>query len=116
MNDGLVASIILGVCFWGFISIIKTIFEHKQINKLIEKSKSDIEINNLNLPKNLSKLSNLKCGIIIFLGGLGLILTHYLNLSSDSPLPYGIESIFIALGFILAFIIEKYSNKNSEKV
>jgi len=115
MDDGLVASIILGICFWGFIGIIKSIFEYRLINKLIEKSKTDIELDKFDLPNKISKVSNLKWGTIILLGGIGLILIHYLKLSSESPLPYGIESIFIAIGFILFFIIEKYSITNSKK-
>lgn len=115
MDDGLVASIILGICFWGLIGIIKSISEHKFMNKLIEKSKEEIKLDNLNLLNKTSIVGNLKWGIIIFLGGIGLVLIHYLKLSPESPLPYGIESIFIALGFILLFIIEKYSNTKSKK-
>ncbi len=115
MDDGLVASIILGICFWGFIGIIKSISEYRLFNKLIVKSKTEIELGEFNLPNNLSKVSNLKWGIIMFLGGTGLVLIHCLKLSSDSPLPYGIESISIALGFILYFLIERYSNNNSKK-
>ncbi len=114
MDDGLVASIILGICFWGLIGIIKSISEHSLINKLIEKSKEEIKLDSLNLPKTIVG-GNLKWGLVILLGGIGLVLIHYLNLSSESSLPYGIESIFIASGFILLFFIEKYSNTKSEK-
>jgi len=107
MDDGIVASIILGICFWGFVSIIKTIYEYRTLNKLVEKSKAEININDLNLPNFSGPIHNLKWGIIIFLGGFGLVLLYFLDLSSDSPLPYGIESIFIAAGFILYFFIEK---------
>ena len=115
MDDGLVASIILGICFWGFIGIIKSISEYRLINKLIEKSKEEIKIDSLNLPNKLRSAGNLKWGIIILLSGIGLVSIHYLKLSSESPLPYGIESIFIAAGFILLFFIEKYSNTKSKK-
>ena len=115
MDDGLVASIIIGICFWGFIGIIKSISEYKLLNKLIEKSQTEIEPGDFNLPKYLSRASNLKWGIIIFLSGIGLVLIHHLDIDSDSPLPYGIESIFIAIGFILYFLIEKYSDTNSNK-
>lgn len=115
MDDGLVASIILGICFWGLIGIIKSISEHKLINKLIEKSKEEIKLDSLNLPNKINTVSNLKWGIIILLGGIGLVLIHYLKLNSDSPMPYGIESISIALGFILYFFVERYSNTNSKK-
>jgi hypothetical protein len=116
MDDGIVASIILGICFWGFVSIIKTIFEYRILNKLAEKSKAEINISDFNLPDFSSPIHNLKWGIIIFLGGFGLVLLHFLDLNSDSPLPYGIESAFIASGFILYFFIEKNSNAKSKNV
>ncbi|HKK43357.1 MAG TPA: hypothetical protein VJ963_13165 [Bacteroidales bacterium] len=115
MDDGLVASIILGICFWGFIGIIKSISEYRLTNKLIERSNPELEPGSFKLPDNSNNISNLKWGIIIFLGGIGLVLIHYLKLSSESPLPYGIESISIALGFILYFFIEKYSGTGSKK-
>ena len=114
MDDGLIASIIIGICFWGFIGIIKSISEYKLLSKLAEKSQTTFDPGEFNFLKRNSSLNNLKWGIIIILGGLGLVLIHYLNLSSDSPLPYGIESIFIAIGFIAYFLIEKYSNTNSK--
>jgi len=110
MDDGIVASIILGICFWGFVSIIKTVFEYRTLNKLVEKSRSEINIGDLDLPDFSGPIHNLKWGIIILLGGFGLVLIHLLDLSSDRPLPYGIESFFIASGFILYFFIEKKSN------
>lgn len=115
MDDGIVASIILGICFWGLIGIIKSISEYRLLNKLIEKTNSEVELDGISILDRLNKVSNLKWGLIILLGGLGLVLIHYLKLSSDSPLPYGIESISIALGFILYFFIEKNLKSNPKK-
>lgn len=114
MNDGIIASIILGICFWGFVSIIKAFSEYRILNKLAEKNEAGINISDLNLPNLSDPIHNLKWGIIILLGGLGLVLLYVLDLSSDSPLPYGIESIFIASGFILYFFIEKNLNLKSK--
>ncbi len=114
MNDGIIASIILGICFWGFVSIIKAISEYRILNKLTEKNVAGIKINDLDIPNFSSPIHNLKWGIIILLGGLGLVLLYLLDVSSDSPLPYGIESIFIAFGFIIYFFIEKKSNVESK--
>jgi hypothetical protein len=117
MDDGIVASIILGICFWGFVSIIKTISDFRILNKLAEMSKAEINLSDFKLSNHSNRIYDLKWGIIILLGGSGLILLHFLDLTSDSPLPYGIESVFIASGFILFYFIEKYSNvkfKNSQ--
>ena len=113
MDDGIVASIILGICFWGFVSIIKTISDFRILNKLAEKCKAEINLSDFKLSNHSNQVHNLKWGIIIMLGGSGLILLHVLDLTSDSPLPYGIESVFVASGFILFYFIEKYSNVKS---
>lgn len=113
MDDGIIASIILGICFWGLVSIIKTITDYRIREKLAESCKVDLKLNDFELTAYSNRILNLKWGIIILLGGIGLILIHLLDLSSDGPLPYGIESAFIASGFIFYFFIEKYSNVKS---
>lgn len=113
MDDGIIASIILGISFWGIISIIKTISDYQTLKKLAESCKADIKLNDFVLPGYSNRILNLKWGIIISLGGFGLILIHFLGLNSETPLPYGIESVFIASGFLLYFFIEKSSNMKS---
>ncbi|MDP9077127.1 MAG: hypothetical protein M3O71_06865 [Bacteroidota bacterium] len=61
--------------------------------------------------KFLSQLStvsseSLKWGLILFFGGLGLVIMQYIPYSAeDSPLPYGVEMIFVAAGFITYYLI-----------
>ncbi|MCR8557397.1 hypothetical protein KXD93_07080 [Mucilaginibacter sp. BJC16-A38] len=61
--------------------------------------------------KFLSQLStvsseSLKWGLILFFGGLGLMIMQYIPYSAeDSPLPYGVEMIFVAAGFITYYLI-----------
>jgi len=115
MDGGIVASIILGICLWGIVVIIRSISEHKLLRKLIEKNESEITPRVFKWPYKPDHLYNLKWGLIILLAGVGLIIIHFLDLDSDSPLPYGIESVSIALGFILYFFIEKHSSNKSKK-
>jgi 1,4-dihydroxy-2-naphthoate octaprenyltransferase len=42
----------------------------------------------------------LKWGFVLLFGGAGLVLLEFLPYDENSPLPYGVESICIALGFL----------------
>jgi len=56
----------------------------------------------------LSGLSSesLKWGIILFFAGIGLVVMEFIPYSAEnSPLPYGVETIFIALGCIVYYLI-----------
>jgi hypothetical protein len=57
----------------------------------------------------------LKWGLLFFFGGLGLIVNYYLPDGSDlSPLPYGVESVFLALGFLSYYLlVKKQKNENN---
>lgn len=51
-------------------------------------------------------LEALKWGLILLFGGIGLVVLQYLPYSAeDSPLPYGVVTIFIALGFLSYYLI-----------
>jgi hypothetical protein len=48
----------------------------------------------------------LKWGLLLFFGGLGLVVLEFIPYRGDeSPLPYGLEAIFIAAGFLLYYVI-----------
>ena len=54
----------------------------------------------------------LKWGIILLFAGLGLIVLEFIPYSvENSPLPFGIETVFIAIGFLVYF----YMVKNKEQ-
>ncbi|WP_184548253.1 hypothetical protein [Mucilaginibacter sp. FT3.2] len=47
----------------------------------------------------------MKWGIILFTTGLGLIVMQFIPYSAeDSPLPYGVEMVFVAAGFFLYYL------------
>jgi uncharacterized protein DUF6249 len=50
-----------------------------------------------------SGAEQLKWGCVLFMSGLGLVVTHYLSYEDDSVLPYGIEIMFIAAGFLIYY-------------
>jgi hypothetical protein len=45
----------------------------------------------------------LKWGCVLFMGGLGLVVDHYLAYDEESVLPFGIETMFIAAGFLIYY-------------
>jgi hypothetical protein len=50
----------------------------------------------------------LKWGIIFLFGGIGLVVLEFIPYSAeDSSLPYGVEAIFLALGFLTYYFILK---------
>ena len=57
----------------------------------------------------------MKWGIIFFTSGLGLIVMQFIPYSAtDSPLPYGVEMVFVAAGFFLYYLfIRNHNNKQS---
>ncbi len=59
-----------------------------------------------------SDMDILKWGLILLFGGLGLIVLPYLPYNAgDSPLPYGVEIVFLATGFLLYYFILKNDQK-----
>ncbi len=52
-----------------------------------------------------SGAEQLKWGCVLFMAGLGLVINHYLSYYEDSVLPYGIELMFIAAGFLVYYFI-----------
>ncbi len=54
-----------------------------------------------------NKFSALKWGIIVLSGGIALILIHSLDVDPETPLPYGIFSVCIAVGFLVYYVIVK---------
>ncbi|QJD96495.1 hypothetical protein HH214_11720 [Mucilaginibacter robiniae] len=84
--------------------IIHTILYYRLKSRLIKSGLMDAE--NLKLLNQLhgdNKQKSLKWALLLFFGGLGLILLQFIPYTINNPLPYGIEAIFIALGFFIYY-------------
>jgi hypothetical protein len=57
--------------------------------------------------KEQNKFSSLKWGLLFFTGGISLILMHVLDVRPDSPLPYGIFTVALSLGFLVYYFLVK---------
>jgi amino acid permease len=57
--------------------------------------------------KNLSGTGTeaLKWGCVVFSGGMGLVLINFIPYDYGSSLPYGLEAMFIAAGFLVYYVI-----------
>jgi hypothetical protein len=60
---------------------------------------------------NESKYPSLKWGLIAFFAGLSLIIMEYIPVTPESPLPYGLFTISVSLGFLIYFFIVKKESK-----
>lgn len=62
-----------------------------------------------------SGIEAMKWAIILSTTGLGLIVMQFIPFSAeDSPLPYGVELLFVAAGFFLYYLfIRQHRNKQS---
>jgi amino acid permease len=64
--------------------------------------------------KNLSGtgFESLKWGCIVFLGGLGLVVINFIPYNYGSSLPYGLEAMFIAAGFLIYYVLVRKQQKS----
>jgi hypothetical protein len=54
-----------------------------------------------------NKYSSLKWGLLFLTGGIALILMETLQVRPDSPLPYGIFTVSLSLGFLIYYFLVK---------
>jgi len=101
--------------------VIISILNHRIKMKMIKEGHVDENsIKILSQQSNGFKLDTLKWGIILLFGGIGLIILEYIPYGYDyhgghgSPLPFGIEIVCLALGFLVYYFIAKSQNKNTD--
>lgn len=93
--------------------VIVSLLNYRLKKRIIESG--PIDENSL---KFLNKLSGfgpevLKWGIILLFGGIGLVLLEFIPYKAEeSSLPYGIEAIFIAIGFLVYYFLVVRKDKS----
>ena len=109
---------ILGIVT-AVVIVIISILNHRIKMKMIKEGHVDENSIKILSQENAGlKLDTLKWGIILLFGGIGLIILQYIPWGFDyhgghgSPLPFGIEIVCIALGFLTYYFIAKSQNKN----
>ena len=114
MNDGIAGAIVIGVIFFGLVSVIRAITDYQLRRKLIQLGHVDRSSVSVLQPAGSNRLSPLKWGLVILFGGIGLIIISLANVDHDSPLPFGIEAVCIAVGFLVYYFISRNADESSD--
>ncbi|WP_425391145.1 DUF6249 domain-containing protein [Ekhidna sp.] len=104
--DDLVPIIAIISVFGSVILFVSTLTNYSLKKKLIDKDMVNTETANL-FTKQSNKHNALKWGLIVLFGGLGLIIIDAMNLDGDDAMPYGIEAVCIAVGFLIYYAMMK---------
>lgn len=100
------------VSVFGSIILFVTIITNYSLRKkLIDKNMVNDETANL-FRSVSSKQNSLKWGLIILFAGVGLIIIDSMNLDGDEAMPYGIEAVCVALGFLTYYFLVKNDDKD----
>lgn len=88
------------------------------MNYRLKKQMIELSLFNEDLIQSLtgpgSKYEALKWGLILFFGGLGLIIIEYIPYESGkSPLPYGVEAVCIATGLLIYYFLLNHKKNKS---
>jgi hypothetical protein len=108
-----IAPFIVMIALLIAVVILTTAILHYKLKKRIAES---IPLNERIVEKLFKpdgwQLELLKWCLLLFFGGLGLIVLEFIPFPADqSPLPYGVESIFISIGFgIYYLVVRKQQN------
>ena len=110
MSDFIPIVAIISV-FGSTILFVVTITNFILKRKMIEKNMVSNE--SMQLFRKLSnRQESLKWGLILFFGGIGLIINSSFGFDADTPMPYGVVAVCSALGFLAYYLIAK---KESEE-
>lgn len=91
----------------------RTLTDYYLKKRMVQNGLDKEEIKALLKEKDQSKFAALKWGLIVFFGGLGLVVIEYIPYDDNSPLPFGILSIFLSLGFLIYYFMVKNENLSS---
>ncbi len=98
--------LIVGTVFFTIAYIIETILKYRLRSRIVSSGLTDEKlIKGLFSSKVDNRYSSLKWGLILLFAGIGLIVLEYVHYDYNSPLPYGIEGTFIALGFLVYYFM-----------
>ena len=102
--DELIPIVAIISVFGSVILFVSILTNYSLKKKLIDKDMVNDQTTNL-FSKKDSRLNALKWGLIVLFGGLGLIVIDAMNLDNDEAMPYGIEAVSIAVGFLIYYAI-----------
>jgi len=86
-------------------------YDYRLKKRIIDSEPIDNDAINFLKKLTDSGTEQLKWGCVLFMTGLGLVVTHYLSYDVDSVLPYGVEIMFIAAGFLIYYFFVTQKQK-----
>ncbi|MEX1239796.1 MAG: DUF6249 domain-containing protein [Cyclobacteriaceae bacterium] len=113
LRDVLMPIGILGSIGGAIILFTRTISDYILKKKMIEKgyvNEDTQAIFKRNTEEN--RYTSLKWGLILLFAGLSLVIMEFIQYDNQSPLPYGLFTVFVSLGFLIYyFLVKKELNK-----
>lgn len=92
--------------FFTIAYIIEIILKYRLRSRIVASGITDEKlIKGLFSSKVDNRYSSLKWGLILLFAGIGLIVLEFVPYEYNSPLPYGIEGTFIAVGFLVYYFM-----------
>lgn len=109
MNNVLMPIAIIGTFGLSLIYFTRTITEYIIRKKMVEKGYVDKDSIAIlaERDKKSAPLTTLKWALVVFFGGLALVILEYIPYEHDSPLPYGLFALSISLGLLIHYFIAK---------
>ena len=105
-NIGGFTMIISGFLVVGWILVSALNYSLKR--RALQKERIDKNILQLFAKPTEAILTNIKWGLLLLSGGIGLVIIAFLPYKGDtSPLPYGVEAVFLGLGFLAYYLIAR---------
>ena len=103
MNERIGALLVVVIIVIVIAVVITSWYNYRLKKRIIDSGPIDNDA--INFLKKLidSGAEQLKWGCVLFMSGLGLVVAHYLPYEEDSILPYGVEIMFIAAGFLIYY-------------
>ena len=117
MEDIIVPIGVIGIIFFGVVSIIRAITDYQLRRKLIQLGHVDKEASYLLRSASSNQAASLKWGLIILFGGLGLIIISVTGIErQDSALPLGVVAVCVAVGFLLYYYLRRNAEQPSDQL
>jgi hypothetical protein len=113
MDSNTSVAIMFISAFSAMAFIIDRLLSYRLKSKVVRSGLMDIEtIKLLNQINGNSKFQALKWALLLLFAGLGLVIIQFIPYNLNSPLPYGIEAVSIAIGFFIYYLLIFKRNNN----
>lgn len=104
--DAIIPIVAIISVFGSTILFVSVLTNYSLKRKLIDKGMVGPETANL-FKQVSNKQNSLKWGLIVLFAGIGLIIIDSMGLDGDDAMPYGIEAVCVAIGFLLYYNMVK---------